>query len=839
MDQALIDEIVNEAVDRAADYYRAGDHTNAEALYRQILCVNPDHIIALQMLGLIESRKKNQQKEALDHLLHALELEPDSPDVHNNLGLVYSWSDSKDNDKAIYHYKKCIELKPESLLAYSNLGIHYKSMGLVEESETILKEALKMDPDNTAVHFNYATLLGELHRWDEAIEHYEFVLTMDPDNPSAHYNLSNVLLVLRRWEEGWRHYEWRWETYPIFRKVFERFTLCDDPKPFWRGEPLQGKRVLLYAEQGIGDSLQFIRFCPVLKAMGAHVIVEEHADLIPLLKNMDGIDELVAVGEPLPEFDYHQSLVSLPLYTGLYDPETWPKAPYLRTNYDALPDISILDESNWEVYDDLFRVGIVWGGNPVHRNDHIRSTRLKYFKDIQIPGVKLFSLQKDIRERYWPGRGVQDLAEDSHGMGVVDLKEFMLDYNCLKSDTKFITSLGVKCFDDFRDGDEITVLTHTGKWKKAMVRCYGEDYLYPSKFRRIGGHEETIWSTSNHRWLISDKEVVETKDLEVGCHMHLPPSYFNLFDYDNATPDERMWWAYGYVYGDGTCNKYNGEKKWSMVRLCGKDKSLYKYRFEELGFSVSEPKSFSGDAVAYTGTYLKQPPDPTVEPVEYIRAFVRGYLDADGAKQLNATNHNLFGSILTNDPDHASFIRNCFPVAGVYLFKENNYSGRQTNFGTPKFSIRFNLCTDFAHNTAYKYLGTDWNSSIREPVWCLEVEDDHSFITPSGLITGNCSAALIDRMDLIISVDTATAHLAGAMGKPVWLIVPWHSEWRWMLDRSDTPYYPSMRIFRQTKADDWTNVFEEMREELKLLTANEIMLPVETKKKLLDHIQSR
>jgi hypothetical protein len=166
--------------------------------------------------------------------------------------------------------------------------------------------------------------------------------------------------------------------------------------------------------------------------MGATVVVEEHAELIDLLKTMEGIDQIVTLGkDQLPPFDYHQSLVSLPYTLKMYDPKDFPNIPYLQTNYMNLPELSILDDSNWGCYDGLTRIGIVWGGNPIHRNDHIRSTYLKYFKTIQeIPGVKLFSLQKDTRERYWPGIGIKDLAEDCDGMSIVDLKDFMLDYNC-------------------------------------------------------------------------------------------------------------------------------------------------------------------------------------------------------------------------------------------------------------------------------------------------------------------------------------------------------------------------------------------------------------------------
>lgn len=434
MDQTQIEEIVNQAIEKAAEAYTSGDTQKAEMFYRQILCVNPDHIVALQMLGLLEGKKKEGQEEALKHLYRALELEPDNHDVHNNLGLFFSWSSTKDDEKADYHYRQSIRLNPKSIVARSNLGIHLKSLNKPQESEAVFKEALEIEPDSLAIHFNYATLLGELHRWEEAKREYLFVLDKEPNHPAANYNISNVYFAENNWEAGWRHFEYRWETYPLFKKIYERFTLRENPIPFWKGEDLKGKRILLYTEQGMGDSIQFLRYCLPLQKMGAYVIVEEHAAIIDALQNTPGIDEIIQLGkDAIPEFDYHQSLLSLPHLLKIYNmekDERFYNKPYISTNYKKLPELSIMDVKNWATYGDAFRIGIVWAGNPMHRNDHIRSTKLKHFKELMLPNVKLFSLQKDTRARVWPGIGEFDLAEGSEGMNVVDLKDFMLDFNC-------------------------------------------------------------------------------------------------------------------------------------------------------------------------------------------------------------------------------------------------------------------------------------------------------------------------------------------------------------------------------------------------------------------------
>jgi len=212
-------------------------------------------------------------------------------------------------------------------------------------------------------------------------------------------------------------------------------------------------------------------------------------------------------------------------------------------------------------------------------------------------------------------------------------------YNCLSRETAFVTSAGVKTFQDFNDGDEATVLSHTGQWRKATVRCYGEDDLY-----MIALAQETVWATKNHRWILKDG--TETTNLKVGDRLWKPPTPLVDWCYEEADPVERLYWAYGYVYGDGTTLKdATGSPKCSMVRLCGKDARQFLHRFEELGFNSSTSLSLSGDIMVYTGAYKKTLPDIERDGINLVRAFVRGYLDADGAKQTCSTSVNPFVSI--------------------------------------------------------------------------------------------------------------------------------------------------------------------------------------------------
>lgn len=318
-------------------------------------------------------------------------------------------------------------------------------------------------------------------------------------------------------------------------------------------------------------------------------------------------------------------------------------------------------------------------------------------------------------------------------------------YNCLAQETKFVTSTGVRSFFDFEDGDDIIVPTHTGNWKHAKVKSYGRQKLYEIGFRR-GEATHTIFATENHKWLLDDGS--ETTNLKVGDSLLAAANTFAEFDYDNATPFEKLYWCYGYVFGDGTKVKRNGVYEYTMVRLCGNDVK-YESRFVEMGFKTSTSLSLNGDIMCYTGKYLKNTPDPTQDSIEQVRAFVHGYLSADGAKNTNPERTSPFLSIQSSDIDHIDFIRECFPMVGMYIISERDLTGQVTNFGTRPYTMSFKINNSTGRNNKYsskfnvEYIK---DSGRFETVWCLEVEDDHSLILPFGMVTGNCSYGYIDRV---------------------------------------------------------------------------------------------
>lgn len=321
-------------------------------------------------------------------------------------------------------------------------------------------------------------------------------------------------------------------------------------------------------------------------------------------------------------------------------------------------------------------------------------------------------------------------------------------YNCFGVDTPFVTSVGVRRFTDYVDGETVTVLTHTGCWKKAAIRNFGPQKLNTVVLRR-GQAEHTVDVTPNHRWLL--KQGGDTTALKVGDELLYAPNIFTQFEYDAAPPDERLYWAYGYVYGDGTMTHKAAaggdatDRAYSMCRLCGNDVK-YLPRFQELGFKDSSSQSLHGDVMVYTGSYQKSLPNPETDEPRLIRAFVRGFLDADGEKNRNDNPTSPFLTIQATGTDSIEFIRNVFPMAGVYVVSETDYSGQETNFGVRSDeTVRFRIINGFGHSAASFRVDSIVESGV-EDVWCLEVADDHSFVLPFGLSTGNCT---VDRKSVV------------------------------------------------------------------------------------------
>jgi tetratricopeptide (TPR) repeat protein len=396
----------------------AGQSEKAADAYRRAIELDPKFVHAYVNLAMVLSEMGNVY-EAVVAYSRALELNPGEIDeirpdyakAHNDLGVALQKSEHV--DEAILSYRRAIEIQPEYAEAYSNLGTAFKDTGRFAEAQDALRRAIQLAPDLAEAHCNLGVALADSGCLEEGIVSLRQAIRLRPGYAEAHINLGVVLCNLGQAEEsiqacfkavalepgleagrlnfaqvllaqgnfapGWAEYERRWIANPRIRNV--SFS-----QPRWTGEALNGRTILLHAEQGLGDAIHFVRYAPLVAARGGRVILECQPELVRLFQTVEGVDQVIPVGKTLPDFDLHCPLMSLPLVMG--------------TTLQSIPaNIPYLHAENWKeelggLPDDL-KVGLVWAGRPTHSNNRNRSMKLADFARLaNLPGVTFHTLQK-------------------------------------------------------------------------------------------------------------------------------------------------------------------------------------------------------------------------------------------------------------------------------------------------------------------------------------------------------------------------------------------------------------------------------------------------------------
>jgi len=220
--------------------------------------------------------------EAAASFRRALDLKPIYPGAHYNLGNAFMAQGRM--DVAIACYRRALDLKPDYPEAHNNLGNALREQRQMDEAIASYREALHVRPDYPEAHNNLGTSLMEQGRLDEAAASYRNAILHKPDYPDPHSNLATVLLAQGDMAAGWSEYEWRWEM-PQMAGGRRHF-----PQPQWRGEAAEGRTLLIHAEQGFGDTLQFCRYATLAAARGLRVIIEAPKPLVRLLRSLPGVD---------------------------------------------------------------------------------------------------------------------------------------------------------------------------------------------------------------------------------------------------------------------------------------------------------------------------------------------------------------------------------------------------------------------------------------------------------------------------------------------------------------------------------------------------------------------
>lgn len=476
MSQLAIPDLLRQAM----QYHEAGQLVQAEKLYRQILQTQPQHSDALHLLGVIAQqvgklevsltiiaqainanpfmgvyyntygeglRRLGRLQEAIGFYQQAIsrqptlaepwsnmglaledlgqrdqaeaayrkaiELNPNLADAYNNLGT--NLAAQKRFDESLAAHRRAIEIHPRYAIAWNNYGVTLESMGQLEEAIQAYQQAIALNPNLLETYHNIGVPFIKLNRIADAKAAWERALALRPDYADTHFNLSLALLLEGNFDRGWAEHEWRWRCpgLPQPRNF---------PQPQWDGSPLHGRVILLHAEQGFGDTLQFIRFAPAVAARGGRVILECQPEVLDLARSVAGVAEVIPTGATLPPFEVQIPLLSLPfaLRTTLADIPH--QVPYLTVPPQAAARWKDRLAALPAARSRQLKVGLIWQGRDTHKDDKNRSMHLADFAALNtVENAVFFSLQK--------GPAAAQAKHPPAGLDLIDLTDEFQDFS--------------------------------------------------------------------------------------------------------------------------------------------------------------------------------------------------------------------------------------------------------------------------------------------------------------------------------------------------------------------------------------------------------------------------
>lgn len=366
----------------------AGDLAAVAASYRCMLNAEPDNTGLMVELGRTE-QALGQAGAAAVHYQAAIARDAACFDAWCNLGALQLGAG--DYSEAIDSLNRAAAIDPASALPPLNLGMALHETGDLDAAIAAYRRAVTLAPDMSQAHFNLANGLGDAHLHVEAVAVYQAALRLDPGYVQARWNMALSLLMLGNYQRGWPAYEARWLTGHLNHEArsFEQ--------PQWRGEDIAGKTLLLWSEQGFGDSIQFCRYATLAAARGARVILATRPQLRALLGSLAGVAEVIDLDAAPAAFDWHCPLMSLPLAFATTLDSIPATTPYLKAPASLISDFKVRVKAGTRM-----RVGLVWsaGARPQDTSLSVegasRSLPAALLATLDLPGIEFFSLQVDV-----------------------------------------------------------------------------------------------------------------------------------------------------------------------------------------------------------------------------------------------------------------------------------------------------------------------------------------------------------------------------------------------------------------------------------------------------------
>ena len=400
-------------------FFNINDFINAEEKFKQSLCYVPNRVSTLLNLSSsqIKLKKFDEAKKNIENLIT---IDGGNCEAFSNLGFIEKEVGSL--EEAIKLFDKSLLKNPLYIDAIFNKANALYEIGNYREALTCYEKSIALGLNNTEIYLNRGSTLHQLKRCSEAVTCYDQAIALEPENVDAHWNKSLLKLTLGEYAEGWQLYEWRWKT------EFQKSTARSYAQPLWLGEQsLENCTILVFAEQGLGDTIQFCRYITLLSDLGAKVILEAPEALLKTLESLQGVNKLIPMGSIPPAFDYYCPLLTLPLAFKTHVATIPNRVPYLKPDpHKAAHWKEVLGTKN------RLRVGLVWSGGfrpnqpELWEVNERRNIPLHQLAQLNLPAVDFYSLQKGEEAK------ATLLSSESSGWNgpkLIDYTDQLVDYS--------------------------------------------------------------------------------------------------------------------------------------------------------------------------------------------------------------------------------------------------------------------------------------------------------------------------------------------------------------------------------------------------------------------------
>jgi len=834
-------------------YARKKDFDQAILALNKALELNENSVEALRSLaGICLEQKKTE--ESIKLLEKALTLTPHCPDTRVNLGVAYIQAEMYEKAKNIL--QEALEIRPDYAEVFINLGVVANKQEQYVEACYYFEKAIELKPTAISSYLNYGLALAMQERLEDAIKAFRSILQYEPEHPDAHMNIGIALMGLGNLKEGWKEYEWR------HRVTEYNSRMWRIAKPLWDGRPFYDQTLLIYTEQGLGDCIQFARYIPTVKKLGGKIVVECNQVILKnIIQQIPEVDQVISIGEELPHFDFHYPLMSLPNLLGIDINQIPHNLPFINVSKDAVK-LPIKDQNK-------LKVGIVWTanlGNPT--TGKRRTIPLTLFSILlELEGIDFYILQKEV---FPDDKQILEKFNDR----VIDLSPLLLD---LTDTASLVQQLDLVVTVDTMiahlagsfNVPTWIILPPAPDWRWLLKRTDSPWYRSVKLFRRLLSEDwEIVLFRVKQQLKTLQVHTSALKDRERLIRILAKnPNYGEA--YNNLGVTELLL---------GNINSAV-EALHRSVQLCpnleeaklnlatallhqgnlkeGFRYYTYRWKVEEFCWrnqrpSYKQPKWNGKDDLSDKTIYI-HPEQGFGDQIQFIRyLFLLKPLVGKIYYGCHQSLVSLFESfhpidLLVVDGDRLPDFDYYLPLGDLpNLFSDIPFtSGYLSVNATDRFASFFDhrkkkigivWQTYSNHPTASdRSIGLAYLHQLFKHEEChfyvlqKEVDDFSKKILAmhpeqvtdlSGVIDNFLdTASIINCLDLVITIDSAVAHLAGALGKKTWLLLPYIADWRWQYN-----WYDSVFIFRQPSLGDWQTVIDRVYDSLDNLTPKSLTI---------------